>query len=686
MLTQNTERRGSLVSRVTSDVDTISTFVQFGGLMLLINVAQITLATVLMVVYSPLLGLVVWVCFVPLFIIIRKFQGIVGRAYTRVRERVGDMLGAVSEAVVGAQAIRAYGVEERTAERIDVAVEAHRKAAIGAQARSVIAFTSGQLVSGMTTAVVLVVGTVLAARGSLTLGELLAFLFLVNLFTQPVQQATEILNEMQNAVAGWRRVIAIIDTEADVADPGDGGVTLPRGPITVQFNGVGFAYPGNDPVLHDIDLTIAPRSRVAIVGETGSGKSTLAKLLTRLMDPTTGTVQLDGADLHSIRFSTLALARRAGAAGGLPLRRHVARQRAVRASRRERRRRAAHPDRARASTRGWPPCRSGWPPTSVSAGSRSRRGSVSWWRWPGPTWPTPTCWCSTRRPRRSTPAPRCRLQRALDSLTRGRTSIAIAHRLSTAQAADEVIVVDAGRIVERGHHSELVQPRRRVLGPARLVGGPAEPPSDVHSSTAPHAPPPGAPPHGHPPASAPSPPTRTRRSCSNSLLQQRVQDRTRRSAGEGGEDGAVTDSRLPTVDTASSADGSPPAGRLDPAVAALLKRDRHGLVAVGGAAARHPRGSDGRMDGRRGAAPHPDRGPGDVLVAQPSTSTGARVTRAATPSGSRACASTATATPCSSRSTRWAAACHTGDHTCFDARMLPAAVGVASSRDSSHGP
>ena len=305
MLTQNTERRGSLVSRVTSDVDTISMFVQFGGLMLLINIAQITLATVLMVVYSPLLGLVVWLCFVPLLFIIRRFQGIVGRAYTRVRERVGDMLGAISEAVVGAQAIRAYGVEDRTAERIDAAVEAHRKAAIGAQARSVVAFTSGQLVSGLTTAVVLVVGTILAARGSLTLGELLAFLFLVNLFTQPVQQATEILNEMQNAVAGWRRVIGIIDTPADVSDPGESGVTLPRGPITVQFNEVGFAYPGGEPVLHDIDLSIAPRSRVAIVGETGSGKSTLAKLLTRLMDSSSGQVLLDGVDLRTIRFSSL---------------------------------------------------------------------------------------------------------------------------------------------------------------------------------------------------------------------------------------------------------------------------------------------------------------------------------------------------------------------------------------------
>ncbi|HEX5969980.1 MAG TPA: ABC transporter transmembrane domain-containing protein, partial [Intrasporangium sp.] len=288
MLTQNTERRGSLVSRVTSDVDTISMFVQFGGLMLMINVAQITLATVLMLVYSPVLGLVVWVCFVPLFLIIRTFQGIVGRSYTKVRERVGDMLGAISEAVVGAQAIRAYGVEDRTAARIDTAIENHRKAAIGAQARAVMAFTSGQLVSGLTTAVVLVVGTVLAANGRLTLGELLAFLFLVNLFTMPVQQATEILNELQNAVAGWRRVIGIIDTPADVADPVD-GVTLPRGPISVRFDGVGFTDPGEDgvtsprgpanvrlegvrfaypdgpEVLHGVDLDLPARASVAVV-------------------------------------------------------------------------------------------------------------------------------------------------------------------------------------------------------------------------------------------------------------------------------------------------------------------------------------------------------------------------------------------------------------------------------------
>ena len=456
MLTQNTERRGSLVSRVTSDVDTISMFVQFGGLMLMINVAQITLASVLMVVYSPILALVVWVCFIPLFFIIRKFQGIVGRGYTRVRERVGDMLGAISEAVVGAQAIRAYGVEDRTAARIDETVEAHRKAAIGAQARSVIAFTSGQLVSGLTTAVVLVVGTVLAANGRLTLGELLAFLFLVNLFTMPVQQATEILNEMQNAVAGWRRVIGIIDTEADVADPGDDGVSLPRGPITVAFDHVGFAYPGGEPVLHDISLTIEPRSRVAIVGETGSGKSTLAKLLTRLMDPSTGRVLIDGTDLRTIRFSSLrqrvVLVPQEGFLFDGTLLDNI---------------RFGRPDASEDDVRltltelgldGWVSTLPlglatdvGQRGESMSAGERQlvalARAYLA----------DPDLLVLDEATSAVDPSTEVRLQRALDSLTRGRTSIAIAHRLSTAQAADEVIVVDAGRIVERGPHGDLVR-------------------------------------------------------------------------------------------------------------------------------------------------------------------------------------------------------------------------------------
>ncbi len=454
MLTQNTERRGSLVSRVTSDVDTISMFVQFGGLMLIVSLGQLTLATVLMVIYSPLLAAVVWLCFVPLFFLIRRFQGIVGRAFTQVRERVGELLAAVSESVVGAATIRAYGVEDRTATRIDAAIENHRRASVSAQIKAVVAFTSGQLVSGLTTAVIVVVGTVLAVHGQMTLGELLAFLFLVQLFTQPVQTATEILNEMQNAVAGWRRVIAVIDTPADVADPAGKGQSLPRGPITVVFEGVGFAYPGGDLVLHEVDLRIAPRSRIAIVGETGSGKTTLAKLLTRLMDPTVGSVQIDGVDLRDVRFRSLrsrvVLVPQEGFLFDATLLDNIRFGKPV----------ATEDDVSLALTElGLDDWLDGLPHglrtqvgqrgESLSAGERQlvalARAYLA----------DPDLLVLDEATSAVDPATEVRVQRALDSLSRGRTSITIAHRLSTAEAADEVIVVDKGRIVERGPHHEL---------------------------------------------------------------------------------------------------------------------------------------------------------------------------------------------------------------------------------------
>ncbi len=249
VLSQNAERRGALVSRVTSDVDTISTFVQFGGLLLVLSTGQLLVATVLMAVYSWHLALLVWACFLPLFVVLRPLQRLVSKAYAQVRVRVGDMLGAISESVVGADTIRAYGVEARTQSRIDAAVGAHARTAIRAQVLVAGSFTGGVLVSGLVVAAVVGVGLATGVDGSLTLGELLAFLFLVQLFTGPVQMGTEVLNELQNAVAGWRRVLAVLETPRDVADPGDGLKTY----TVVDFDkmkdgelptgGLGFALP-----------------------------------------------------------------------------------------------------------------------------------------------------------------------------------------------------------------------------------------------------------------------------------------------------------------------------------------------------------------------------------------------------------------------------------------------------------
>ncbi|WP_402465894.1 ABC transporter ATP-binding protein [Isoptericola aurantiacus] len=484
-LSQGSERRGSLVSRVTSDVDTISHFVQWGGIMLLVSSLQIAVATVLMAVYSPLLTVVVWLCFVPLFLVLRYAQRSVGRAFAAVREKVGAMLGAVSEAVVGAETVRAYGVQDRTGRRVDAAIEDTRRTQGRAQLLVASVFSTGTLLANLVLAVVVVVGTYLGIGGGLTAGELVAFLFLVQLFTGPVQMATEILNELQNAVAGWRRVIAVVDTPLDVTDPSAPGDAVaagaaapsPPGPARVALHGVRYAYPGGPEVLHDVDLELPARRKVAVVGRTGSGKTTIAKLVARLMDPTDGSVTLDGVDLRRIPLARLrervvlvpqegflfdgtvlsnaAYGLRSGG-GGLEndgSADGVGGDGAVPA---EVRARVAGAFEALGLTEwvaGLPAGLDtdvGQRGEALSAGERQlvavARAYLA----------APDLLVLDEATSAVDPAAEVRIARALDALTSGRSTLTIAHRLSTAEASDLVVVVDDGHVVEVGPHAELV--------------------------------------------------------------------------------------------------------------------------------------------------------------------------------------------------------------------------------------
>ena len=454
-LTQGTERRGALVSRVTSDVDTISMFVQWGGMQLILSTGQLVVATVLMAWYSWKLALVVWAVFIPMMLAAPAAQRLVSRAYGVVRERMGAFLGAVSESIVGAETVRVYGVNKRTQRRLDRANVNHRRAAVRAQTMVALAFSGGVFSSGLAIAVVMVVGTFLGMAGDLSVGRLVAFFFLVQLFTGPVQIATEVLNELQNAVAGWRRVIAIMESPIDVADPVDGGKEPAAGPIDIEFSDVSFSYPTGPRVLSDINVHIPAGTRVAVVGETGSGKTTMARLLTRLMDPATGAVSIGGVDLRDIKRdhlrSRITLVPQEGylftgtladniALGG----KDVSRLDVERAM----------------ETLGLSEWASNFPEgldtpvgqrgEQLSAGERQlvalARAAVA----------DPDLLVLDEATSAVDPETEVRIQRALEHLTAGRTSVAIAHRLSTAEAAEMVLVVDAGRIVEQGHHDELL--------------------------------------------------------------------------------------------------------------------------------------------------------------------------------------------------------------------------------------
>ncbi|HUG83259.1 MAG TPA: ABC transporter ATP-binding protein [Euzebya sp.] len=459
MLHQATEQRGVLVARVTTDIDQISRFMQWAGLQLVVNAGQASLSLVVMLVLQWQLALVV-VALVPLILlVIWLFQGRLDAAYRTVRRRIGRLLGILAETVVGAQVIRAYGVEERTRERLDRAIGEHRRSAVRAGWLSAGFSAAGELLSALVITGVLIVGTVLAVNGITTVGRVVAFLFLAQLFVEPVQAFGEAVNEAQNAIAGWRRVIEILDVRPDVADPGPEGADLPAGPLGVHFDDVSFAYPtrgGDDElVLHDVEVVIQPLTRVAIVGETGSGKTTFAKLLTRLMDPTAGSVRLGGVALDTVRFASLrdrvVMVPQDGMLFAGTISRNVLMGDAA-AGEEEVRQAFAELGLADwiASLPEGIDTLVGERGNALSAGERQlvalARAYLA----------DPDVLVLDEATSAVDPAAEMRVQRALAGLTAGRTTVTIAHRLSTAEQADRVIVFDRGRIVEDGRHIDLV--------------------------------------------------------------------------------------------------------------------------------------------------------------------------------------------------------------------------------------
>jgi ATP-binding cassette, subfamily B, bacterial len=448
------EQRGVLVARVTADVETLSRFFEWGGVAWLVNGLMVTVVAITMLVYDWRLGLIAMVSVVPLGLIMKVLQKRMLAAWDAVRTRVGEMLARVSESVMGAAVIRGFGVQDRAIAKTDEAIDEHQRAYVRAGTLSALLFPSGEAFAALTVAAVVVVGVALGPASGLTAGELIAFLFLVSLFLEPVAEFTEILDMTQTAVAGWRKVLDLLDTPIEVADPVD-GVELPQTPPDVVIDRVSFEYLPGVPVLHEVSAVVESGRDVAIVGATGSGKSTLAKLLVRLADPTGGRILAHGTDVRRARLGSLRrqlmLVPQETFLFDASIADNV---------------RFASPDASDDDVflafleLGLDDWLDGLPHgmetvvgergEQLSVGERQlvalARAYVA----------NPSCLILDEATAAVDPATETRIARALESLAQGRTSITIAHRLSTAERSDHVLVLDQGRLVESGTHAELL--------------------------------------------------------------------------------------------------------------------------------------------------------------------------------------------------------------------------------------
>lgn len=448
------ERRGALVSRVTNDITTIQEFMEWGGIGMIIGIAQIVLALIVMSLYEWRLALLVTVAILVYVGLMLLFQRLLQRAHDRVRERVADSLSVMGETITGLSVIRAHGVEDTALAKVEQTLQAQVKAEHWANRLSAVFFSSAELFAAGITATVIAVGVLLGAASGTTAGTLLAFLFLVNLMIEPIQTLVETIDQAQRAAAGVRRVLGVLDSPIDIADPID-GVDLPAGPLGVEFSGVTFGYPGGPKVLSNIVARIEVGQRVAVVGETGSGKTTFAKLVTRLLDPAEGTVLVGGVPLPKVKFSSLrsrlAFVPQDGflwdntIAGNVRYGRPEAGDREIMTAFIELGLDtwlARLPDglQTKVGERG----------SNLSAGERQLVAIVRAWI------AGPDLLVLDEATSAVDPALEVSLRRAIERLTAGRTSITIAHRLSTAEAADEILVFDHGGLVERGRHAELL--------------------------------------------------------------------------------------------------------------------------------------------------------------------------------------------------------------------------------------
>lgn len=449
---------GRVMSRVTSDVVVLQELLTSGVLNIIADLFGLALIVLLLFALDVELALVTLVVIPVLVAAMWSWQRLAARAFIGVRQAIATVNANLNESVAGVRVVQSLGREDANLRQFEELNRAHRDANLHAARLQGAVMPLVEMLSTAATVLVLVVIARRTFAGSLDAAEALTFATGFTLYIQrffnPVRDLVLQYTQIQRAMAGAHRVFEVLDTAPDIVDAPD-ALVLTDVEGRVDFHHVDFHYIDGIPVLRDVDLHVAPGETVALVGQTGAGKTTVTALVNRSYDPTGGRIEVDGHDLRAIERRSLT--RRMAVvlqdpflfsgtvADNIRYGRLDATDAEVRA--------AARTVGADAFIERLP---GGYDAPLHERGQNLSIGQRQLLAFARAIIADPRILILDEATANVDSRTEVLIQRALDRLLRGRTSFVIAHRLSTIRAADRIVVMDAGRIVEMGTHAELL--------------------------------------------------------------------------------------------------------------------------------------------------------------------------------------------------------------------------------------
>ncbi len=445
---------GDLISRIVTDIDQFSDGLLLGFTQLFTGVATIVGTIAFMLSINPWTTLIV-VALSPLSFVVANFVS--RKSFTMFKkqsETRGELTGFTNEMLGGLKVVQAFGHQEEACREFDEINRQLARYSLKATFFSSITNPTTRFMYSAIYAGVAIVGCFSTIAGALTVGQLSSFLSYTNQYTKPFNDITSVLTEFQNSIASAARVFELLDEPAAPAEPAD-AVVLSEPEGRILLNQVDFSYTPEVPLIQNLNLSVEPGQRIAIVGPTGCGKTTLINLLMRFYDVQAGSIQVDGHDIRQITRQSLrtsygmvlqetwlkSASIRDNIAYGRP---DATEDEVIEAAKK------AH---AHSFIKRMP---EGYDTIITEGGGNLSQGQKQLLCIARIMLCLPPMLILDEATSSIDTMTEIRIQRAFETLMQGRTSFVVAHRLSTIQTADVILVMDQGHIIEQGNHEELL--------------------------------------------------------------------------------------------------------------------------------------------------------------------------------------------------------------------------------------